>query len=98
MQQQFWHPNPALIAGFMLFGLLANVAMWKTVSEVNSHLPEAQRFSWWWWTLTKQMKVWNEHKRLCPNSHWRLYSALSFLLAVVFMILIATSVQGPKPV
>jgi hypothetical protein len=97
VQPQYLLPNPFLIAGFMFFGLLANVAIWKTVSEVNAHLPDDQAFSWWWWTLGKYMRLWKEHKRLCPESRWKLYSLVSFPLGVAFMVLTALSVHVPKP-
>jgi hypothetical protein len=75
----------------MLAGLVANVAAWKTMAEANARLPEDQKFSWWWWTLSKYVRLWKEHKRLCPESHWRLYMMLSFVACIVFMILIAAS-------
>jgi len=91
MQQPALHPNPLLIAGFMLFGLLANVAVWKTVAEVNARLPTDQRFSWLLWTIGKYVRLWNEHKRLCPGSLWRLYAVVSFLMAILFMVLVVSS-------
>ena len=81
----------------MLSGLLANVAAWKLVAEVNARLPQEQKFSWWWWTIGKHVRLWKEHKRLYPESHLRLYSVLSFLMAIVFMILTVSSVQVLKP-
>ncbi len=84
--QQLPHPNPFFVAGFLLFGLSANIAVWKTMAEANARLPEDQKFTWWWWTISKHWRLWQEHKRLYPASRWRLYSVLSFLMAVVFMI------------
>ena len=55
--------------------------------EANARLPEGEKFSWWWWTLNKHMRLWKEHKRLCPESHWRLYTVLSFVVGIGFMIL-----------
>lgn len=71
-------PSVLLTATFLLCGFLANLATWKAVDEVNPHLSESQRFSQWWWTITKHARLWKEHKRLCPHSHWRLYMVLSF--------------------
>lgn len=87
MQLPSLQPNRFLIAGFVWFGLLAHVAFWKTVTEVNTRLPDDQKFSRWWWTIKKHVRLWKEHKRLCPQSHWRLYLVLSLLTALVFMIL-----------
>ena len=81
----------------MLFGLLANVAVWKTVTQVNSRLPKDQQFSYWWWTIGKHKRLWKEHKRLFPDSHWRLLFVLSLLMALVFMVLIVSSVHISKP-
>jgi hypothetical protein len=92
MHHPLLRSNPLLIAGFLLFGLLANVAVWKTVAEVNARLLNDQRFSRLWWTMGKSRRLWNEHKRLCPESHWRLYSVASFLAAILFMILVTWSV------
>ena len=97
VQHELLQPNLVLVAGFMLSGLLANVAVWNVVAEVNARLPEDQKFSWWWWTIGKHVTLWKEHKRLCPTSHWRFLSGLFFLMAIVFMILIVSSVQVSKP-
>ena len=78
-------PNWFLVAGFMLFGILAHIAIWKIVAETNAHLPDGERFSKWWWTFGKYLRLWKTHKRLCPMSHWRVYSVLSYLVALVFM-------------
>jgi len=86
VQHQLLQPNPILVTRFLLCGLLANVAVWKVVAEVNARLAEDQKFSWWWWTIGKHVRLWKEHKRLCPESHWRLYSMLSFLTAIVLMM------------
>jgi hypothetical protein len=86
-------PNPALIVAFMLCGLLANVAVWKTVAQVNSRLPEYQQFSYWWWTVGKYRRVWKEHKRLFPGSYWRVLFVLSLLMALVFMVLLVSTVH-----
>ena len=80
------------MVAFVLCGLYANAAFWKTMAEVNPLLPKDQRFSWWWWTLGKHVRLWQEHKRLCPDSRWRVYSVLSFLAAIVLMILTLVSV------
>jgi prepilin signal peptidase PulO-like enzyme (type II secretory pathway) len=96
MQQPPLHPDPLPIAGFLLFGLLANVAVWRTVAEVNARLPNDQKFSWLWWTIGKYARLWAEHKRFCPGSHWRLYSVVSFLTAILFMILAVWSVRVPS--
>ena len=74
MQTKLLQPNPFLVAGFLLCGLAANVGVWKMVAEVNARLPEAGKFSWLWWTWGKYMRLWREHKRLCPESHWRGFS------------------------
>jgi hypothetical protein len=74
----------------MLSGLVANFAAWKTMAETKARLPENQKFSWWW-TWNKHVRLWKEHKRLCPESHWRLYTILSFVVGIVFMILIIVS-------
>lgn len=74
------------------------MAAWKTMAEVNARLPEDQKFSWLWWTIGKHVRLWREHKRLCPASRWRLYLVLSFLMAIVFMILTLLSVHVPHPV
>jgi hypothetical protein len=50
VQEPLLQPNKYLVAGFVLFGLLADVAFFKTLAEVNAHLPEGEKFSWWWWT------------------------------------------------
>jgi hypothetical protein len=98
MQSQLaLHPNPFLMVGFFLFGLLANVAVLKIMAEVNSRLPEDQKFSYWWWTMSKHVRLWKEHRRLCPESHWRFYSVVSFAMVGVFMVLIVWSVHVPKP-
>jgi hypothetical protein len=91
MQLPSLQPNRFLVAGFVLFGLLANVAFWKTVTEVNVRLPNDQKFSRWWWTMKKHVRLWKEHKRLCPQSRWRLYSFFFLVMAIVFMILISFS-------
>jgi hypothetical protein len=65
--------------------------MWKVVAEVNARLPEDQRFSWWWWPAGKYLRLWKEHKRLLPQSHWRWYWILFFLTALAFMFLIVCS-------
>ena len=75
----------------MLSGLCANVSLWKMLAEVNAHLPQDNQFSWWWWTITKEIRLWKEHKRLCPNSPWRVIAAFSVGSALVFMILMAIS-------
>ncbi len=92
VQQPALQPNNYLVAGFVLLGVLANVALFKTVAEVNAHLPEGEKFSWWWWTLGKHIRLWKAHKRLCPASHWRNYSILLLLGAFAFMVLIASTV------
>ena len=97
VQQQLLQANTILVAGFVFCGFLANVAAWKLVAEVNARLPEDKKFSWWWWTIGKHVRLWKEHKRLCPQSHWRLYSVLSYLMAIVLMILILLSVHAPNP-
>lgn len=61
------------------------------VTEVNARLPEDQKFSWWWWTIGKHLRLWKEHKRFFPDSHWTLYSVLFILAALVLMILITCS-------
>jgi hypothetical protein len=38
MQQQMLLPSPLLIAAFLVFGFLANIAIWKIMSDVNSEL------------------------------------------------------------
>jgi hypothetical protein len=81
--------------GFMLAGLCANVAFWKTVAEVNAQLPEGQKFSWFWWTLGKQIRLWKEHKRLCAESPWRKRLVFCYAMAFVFMILVAGSFPVP---
>jgi hypothetical protein len=88
VQAQLLHPNPFLVAGFLLCGLIANVAVWKLVAEVNARLPEADKFSWLWWTWGKHMRLWREHKRLCPESHWRRFLVLAFSAAILLMFLI----------
>ncbi len=65
------------LCGFMLSGLCANVAFWKMLAEANAQLPEDERFSWWWWTLGKHIRLWKEHKRLCSDSPWRLVALFS---------------------
>jgi hypothetical protein len=92
MQLLSMQPHSFLVAGFVLFGLLANVAFWKMVTEVNARLPDDQKFSRWWWTVKRHVRFWKEHKRLCPQSRWRLYSVLFLLTALVFMIFIQRSV------
>jgi len=91
VHRQLLQLNPVLIAAFLLSGLVANVAMWKVVAEVNAHLPEDQRFSWWWWPIAKYLRLWREHKRLLPHSLWRWYWTLFFLAALAFMFLIFCS-------
>jgi hypothetical protein len=91
VQQEVLRPSPALIAAFLFFALLSDVAVWKTVSEVNARLPDDQRFPYLRWTLGKYKRLWMEHKRLCPHSHWRLYSVLSLGLAALFMITVVWS-------
>jgi disulfide bond formation protein DsbB len=86
VQQQLLQPNPIFLVGFLLCGLFANVAVWKVMAEVNARVPEDQRVTWWWWTIGKHLRLWREHKRLCPESHWRLYSVLSFSMAIILMI------------
>jgi hypothetical protein len=88
-------PNWFLVAGFMLFGILAHIVLWKTVAETNAQLPDSQKFCRWWWTFGKHLRLWTTHKRLCPMSHWRLYSVLSFLVPLLFMFLAAFSVLVP---
>jgi hypothetical protein len=79
----------------MLSGLCANVAWWKTMAEVNAQLPDEQKFSWWWWTLSKHIRLWKEHKRLCADSPWRLRLVFCYAMALVFMILVAGSFPVP---
>ena len=97
MQHQLLQPSPIFVAGFLLCGFLANMAVWKVLAEVNARLPEDQKFSWWWWTIGKHLRLWREHKRICPESHWRLYLVLSFSMAIILMILTVSSVHLPKP-
>jgi len=66
------------------------------VTQVNPRLPEAEKFSRWWWTTGKHLRLWRTHKRLCPESHWRLYSVLSFAVGILFMILIMLSIHVSK--
>ena len=87
MPWQLLQPNPYLIVDFLLFAFLTNVAVWKSVAQVNERLPNDQKLSRWWWTIKKIARLWKEHKRLCPNSHWRLYSLLLFLTTIAFMAL-----------
>jgi hypothetical protein len=86
-------PNPYIVAAFMLFAVLANVAIFKTVAEANAHLPDEQRFTWWWWTIGKHVNLWKAHKSLCPDSHWRIYSVAFFLAAVACMVLMVVTVR-----
>jgi len=96
VQHQLLQANIVLVAAFVFCGLLANVAAWKLVAEVNARLSEDKKFSWLWWTIGKYVRLWKEHKRLCPQSHWRLYSVLSYLIAIVLMIFILLSVHAPN--
>jgi hypothetical protein len=91
MQYPPAQPNLLAVVMFVVFGCLANWLQWKTVEQVNSELPEAERFSHWWWSVSKQARLWREHKRLCPHSELRLYWVVSFLLALAFMLLIVLS-------
>jgi hypothetical protein len=82
-------PLLILVIGFLASGLAANVAVWKMVAEVNARLAEANRFSWLWWTFGKYVRLWREHKRLCPHSHLRTFSILAFSSGALLMFLIA---------
>jgi len=73
----------------MLSGIVASVAVWKAMAEANARLHEDRKFSLWWWTLSKHARLWKEHKRLCPESHLRIYAVLSFGVGIVFAVLIA---------
>jgi hypothetical protein len=66
------------------------------IAEVNARLPEGQKLFKWWWTVGKYLRFWEQHKRLCPASPWRLYWALSSLMAIVFIILILLSFHAPN--
>jgi hypothetical protein len=90
---QALQPNPLLIAGFLLSGLAGNVATWMMVGEVNRRLPTDQRFSMWWWTFQKHVRLWKQHKALCPESSLRLWLILAFSIASICMILMVMSFQ-----
>jgi len=93
VQGQVLEPNFLLVAALVVFAFLAHAVQWKTVSEVNSRLPQDQQFPHWWWTVSKQKRLWREHKRLCPQSPSRLYWVLSYAIAVIFMFLVVLSVH-----
>lgn len=85
MQQQL-SLAPFLFVPFLIFIALANVAYFKAQGEVNPLLPADQRISLWDWRPGKFRRLWKEHKRLCPTSRWRVWLALSNILAALFFI------------
>lgn len=93
MRQPLPQPHPYLVISFVVCGFLANAAFWKMVAEVNAQLPPAQKFRWWW-TFSKHLRLWEEHRRLYPDSNLRRYSILFFALAIVLMF---AAIFGVRP-
>ena len=79
----------SLVKAFFLCDLVANLAVLKTVSELNARLPESEKLSMWWWTFGKYERLWKQHKRLCPESRWRFYSIGWLMLTAICMFLLA---------
>jgi hypothetical protein len=65
--------------------------VWKMIAEANAQLPDEKKFSWFWWTPSKHIRLWEEHKRLCADSRWRLVAIFSLGSDVIFMILFIAS-------
>jgi hypothetical protein len=69
--------------------LIANVAMFGMLAEVNKQLPAERQISPIWWHLKKIVRVYREHHRLCPTSNLR---KLLLIAAAVMLISFLTFV------
>ena len=73
------------LAGFAVCAMLSTIVAVKLARQVNAHLPEPQRFSYWRWTYTEHTNLSKSHKRLFPESNWRRYYVLSYVGMGVFV-------------
>ena len=77
------------LGAFILFGLIAFVAQTVVKMDVNSSIPESERFSW----LSRYTsKVGRRHRELFPGSPLPAVAQLSYWICL--LILAAMFVQG----
>ncbi len=85
--------NQSIIGMVVFFGvalslcLMGNLLVWRMVEQVNSKLPKAERFDFFWFYPGKLTKLKRLHAQFFPSSRLRLCSniaVLAFLFSITF--------------
>jgi hypothetical protein len=85
-----------LMLGVGLCGVASTLVIWRMADEVNQKLPEAERFEWLGWHLTKRRRLQREYLRLCPGGH-RARQLRFLLLSAFALVVLAAAILGIVP-
>lgn len=93
----------------VVFGILWLYLLQQLRADVNNAIPDNERKDWKWWeefsSVPNRVRMWrnirmhwfwDEHVRLFPASHKRIYCALSLILffTIPIVCLVACSLMG----
>lgn len=80
---------PVLLSAVGACGIASASMSWRMIEEVNSNLPESQRFDLLGWTVPKYRRLSREYKRLYPAG--RLASQFWYFAAAMLALLIGVA-------